>query len=213
MISAGLAGIAEGLTLSDPINVDPGSWDEASASGAASAADRRRPSSRSPPSRARCPCATRSASRSSAPGRRSRGDAAWADGKTAEEIISATAGATECSEAEARLLPRAAELARLHAEELPQKDELCGAFQTLLTLRLAGIGAAGTSRSTRTRSGARPAAARPAGHVEELPPGEAGRQDYRLAHPRVDAEVAGTPPAVSCARSPSSRRAAASHSD
>jgi glutamine synthetase len=29
IISAGLAGIAEGLTLSDPINVDPGSWTEA----------------------------------------------------------------------------------------------------------------------------------------------------------------------------------------
>ena len=30
---------------------------------------------------------------------------------------------------ETRLLPRAAELARLHAAELPQKDELCGAFR------------------------------------------------------------------------------------
>ena len=29
IISAGLAGIAEGLTLSEPINVDPGSWTEA----------------------------------------------------------------------------------------------------------------------------------------------------------------------------------------
>jgi glutamine synthetase len=28
IISAGLAGVAEGLTLSGPINVDPGSWDE-----------------------------------------------------------------------------------------------------------------------------------------------------------------------------------------
>ena len=75
--------------------------------------------------------------------------------------------------AEARLLPHAAELARLHAEELPQKDELCGAFQTLLTLRLAGIQASGDEPLDQDTVGrAAGSFLAPAGHVEELPPGE-----------------------------------------
>jgi hypothetical protein len=95
--------------------------------------------------------------------------------------------------AETRLLPHAAELARLHAEELPQKDELCGAFQTLLSLRLAGIEGTGDELLDQDAVGrAAGSFLAPQGHVEELPPGEKGRQDYRLPHPRVDAEVAGT---------------------
>ena len=95
--------------------------------------------------------------------------------------------------AETRLLPGAAELARLHAAELPQKDELCGAFNTLLALRLAGITTADGQQLDQDEVGvAAGSALGPAGYDEELPPHEKGRKDYRLEHPRVAAEVAGT---------------------
>jgi hypothetical protein len=79
---------------------------------------------------------------------------------------------------ETRLLPGAAELARLHAAEVPQKDDFCGAFCTLLALRAAGLDldqddvalAAGTAIS-------------PTGHADSLPPGQQGRRDYRLDIP------------------------------
>jgi hypothetical protein len=94
---------------------------------------------------------------------------------------------------ETRLLPHAAELARLHADELPQKDELCGAFNTLLTLRLAGIGVAdGGPFDQDTVGQAAGSVLGPEGYDEDLPPGEAGRKDYRLEHPRAAAEIAGT---------------------
>jgi hypothetical protein len=96
--------------------------------------------------------------------------------------------------AETRLLPHAAELARLHAEELPQKDELCGAFNTLLTLRLAGIGVA-IDQDTFDQDTVGQAAGSvlgPEGYEDDLPPGEDGRKDYRLEHPRAAAEIAGT---------------------
>lgn len=95
--------------------------------------------------------------------------------------------------AETRLLPRAAELARLHAEELPQKDELCGAFSTLLTLRLAGIGSAdGGPFDQDTVGHAAGSVLGPEHYDEDLPPGEPGRKDYRLEHPRAAPEIAGT---------------------
>jgi Family of unknown function (DUF6885) len=86
---------------------------------------------------------------------------------------------------EAQLLPGAAELARLHAAELPQKDDLCGCFCTLLALRLAGAEgldqddvaiAAGSTVS-------------PTGHSEALPAGQEGRRDYRLDVPVLDDEL------------------------
>jgi hypothetical protein len=95
--------------------------------------------------------------------------------------------------AETRLLPGAAELARLHAAELPQKDELCGAFNTLLTLRLAGIQPAGSDPLDQDTVGqAAGSVLGPEGYDEDLPPGEHGRTDYRLEHPRAAAEIAGT---------------------
>ena len=88
LISAGLAGIAEGLTLADPINVDPGSWDEA---------ERERHGVRLLPTTTEQQIA---AVEGSLPVRDALGeplfgawaavraaDAAWADGKTPEEII------------------------------------------------------------------------------------------------------------------------------
>jgi hypothetical protein len=95
--------------------------------------------------------------------------------------------------AETRLLPRAAELARLHAEELPQKDELCGAFGTLLTLRLAGIRETADGPLDQDAVGdAAGSVLGPEGYDEDLPPGEPGRKDYRLEHPRAAPEIAGT---------------------
>jgi hypothetical protein len=80
------------------------------------------------------------------------------------------------------MLGGAEALAALHAAELPQKDELCGAFWGALALRLGGradvdqdavAAAAGTVLSHGP-------------HAEMLPPGEPGRRDYRLTLPAMD---------------------------
>ncbi len=95
---------------------------------------------------------------------------------------------------EIALLPGARELLAIHARELPQRDDLCGAFCGALALRAAGI----------ERHGGEPldqdAVALAAGSVVSrlqdtgaLPRGERGRRDYRLALPFVeDAAVSGT---------------------
>jgi hypothetical protein len=96
---------------------------------------------------------------------------------------------------EITLLPGARELLRMHARELPQRDDLCGAFCGALAL-----GAAGLQR----RAGEpldQDAVAIVAGSVvsevpapEILPRGEGGRRDYRLAIPSIaDGELSGTP--------------------
>jgi hypothetical protein len=92
------------------------------------------------------------------------------------------------------LLPGARELLAIHARELPQRDDLCGAFCGALAL-----GAAGIER----RAGEpldQDAVARAAGSSvsrlqdpHNLPHDEQGRRDYRLALPFVDdAAVSGT---------------------
>lgn len=87
----------------------------------------------------------------------------------------------------ATLLPGARELLALHARELPQRDDLCGAFCGALALRTAKLDihdpqpldqdavalAAGSVVSSRRDAGA-------------LPFGETGRRDYRLALPTID---------------------------
>lgn len=96
---------------------------------------------------------------------------------------------------EITLLPGARELLRMHARELPQRDDLCGAFCGALAL-----GAAGLER----RDGEpldQDAVALAAGSVVSavpdpgsLPRGEGGRRDYRLEIPLIDAaERSGTP--------------------
>ena len=93
------------------------------------------------------------------------------------------------------LLPGAARLLELRSGELPQKDELCGPFGAVLALRAAGVWCdpggipldqdvvalvAGTVLSPPPRTGS-------------LPPGQRGRDDYRLALPEaVDPASAGT---------------------
>ncbi len=90
---------------------------------------------------------------------------------------------------ETTLLPGARALLAFHARELPQRDDLCGAFCGALALHAAGIEpfdqdavalAAGSVVSARPDPG-------------NLPHGETGRRDYRLALPFVDdAAVSGT---------------------
>lgn len=92
------------------------------------------------------------------------------------------------------LLPGARALLETHACELPQRDDLCGAFCGSLALRAAGID---------ERDGEpldQDAVALAAGSVvsrvpdtSALPHGERGRRDYRIAPPLIDdASVSGT---------------------
>ncbi len=86
------------------------------------------------------------------------------------------------------LLPGGDRLLPLHDAELPQKDDLCGAFWGTLALRVAGITTApdgGVLDQDTVGALAGSVIAR-GSHADELPPGEPGRSDYRLEHPRVD---------------------------
>lgn len=93
-----------------------------------------------------------------------------------------------------KLLPGARSLLSAHAHELPQRDDLCGAFCGALALRAAGL---------HERDGEpldQDAVALAAGSVvsriadlEPLPHGERGRRDYRIPPPFIDdAAVSGT---------------------
>jgi hypothetical protein len=92
------------------------------------------------------------------------------------------------------LLPGARALLALHARELPQRDDLCGAFCGALALGAAGI----ESRDGEPLD--QDAVALAAGSVVSklantgiLPFGEQGRRDYRLSLPHVeDSGVSGT---------------------
>jgi hypothetical protein len=95
---------------------------------------------------------------------------------------------------EMTLLPGARELLATHARELPQRDDLCGAFCGALALHAAGL----------TEHDGEPldqdAVALAAGSIVSgmrepgtLPHGELGRRDYRLAIPPIDdSDVSGT---------------------
>jgi hypothetical protein len=99
------------------------------------------------------------------------------------------------------LLPGARELLAFHARELPQRDDLCGAFCGALALRAAGIERfVGEPLDGVWEPIDQDAVAMAAGSVVSaqqdpgnLPHGEPGRRDYRLALPFVeDAAVSGT---------------------
>ena len=92
------------------------------------------------------------------------------------------------------LLPGAPALIALHARELPQRDDLCGAFCAALALRAAGVeehdGEPLDQDAVALRAGSIVSALPDASH---LPAGEHGRRDYRLSLPFVDdPEVSGT---------------------
>ena len=110
------------------------------------------------------------------------------------------------------LLPGARELLAFHAQELPQRDDLCGAFCGALALRAAGLERVPAQRTAELLDGLaaeappgeqpidQDAVALAAGSVvsakqdtSNLPHGEQGRRDYRLAPPLVeDAALSGT---------------------
>jgi hypothetical protein len=95
---------------------------------------------------------------------------------------------------ELKPLPGARELLKTHAAELPQRDDLCGAFCGALALSAAGIEQHGGEPADQD------AVARAAGTVVSripdiavLPHGERGRRDYRIVPPMIDdASVSGT---------------------
>jgi hypothetical protein len=100
------------------------------------------------------------------------------------------------------LLPGARELLALHARELPQRDDLCGAFCGALALRAAGTvtspggGGGGGGEEPLDQDAVALAAGSVVSEVPDpgcLPAGERGRRDYRLTLPFVaDAAVSGT---------------------
>jgi hypothetical protein len=96
---------------------------------------------------------------------------------------------------ESVLLPGARALLDRHARELPQRDDLCGAFCGALALNAAGL--------EQTPAGEpldQDAVALAAGSIvslardpDTLPMGETGRRDYRLAIPTIeDPDISGT---------------------
>jgi uncharacterized protein DUF6885 len=95
---------------------------------------------------------------------------------------------------ETTLLPGARELLRAHAQELPQRDDLCGAFCGALALRAAGIDQRGgeplDQDAVAVAAGSIVSGMRAPG---TLPHGEAGRRDYRLSIPTIDDhDISGT---------------------
>lgn len=92
------------------------------------------------------------------------------------------------------LLPGARELLALHARELPQRDDLCGAFCGALALGAAAIaqddGEPLDQDAVALAAGSVISGVREAG---TLPHGEPGRRDYRIALPSIeDADASGT---------------------
>ena len=82
-----------------------------------------------------------------------------------------------------RLVPEPPALAALHGEEMPQKDQLCGAFWGSLALAAAGHRA--DQDEVALRAGTSLAEGDPS---EWLPPGASPRTDYRLDIPVAEDE-------------------------
>lgn len=89
----------------------------------------------------------------------------------------------------------------LHARELPQKDNFCGAFWASLVLRAAGFGAVGGEEVDQDLVAVRAGTLLPEGDpAESLPPGEASRTDYRLPIALAEDPAASGTSAVALAR-------------
>jgi len=90
------------------------------------------------------------------------------------------------------LLPGARELLALHERELPQRDDLCGAFCGSLALGAAGIDQHGGEPVDQDAVALAAGSVVAAAHGS-LPHGETGRRDYRLSIPVIDdPDVSGT---------------------
>jgi hypothetical protein len=90
-------------------------------------------------------------------------------------------------------LAASAPLLELHAAELPQKDELCGAFWVTLALRRAGhLEHEGEPIDQDAVALAAASVLSPGGSRDLLPAGEEGRSDFRLELPREDGDSSGT---------------------
>lgn len=89
---------------------------------------------------------------------------------------------------QAKLVPEPPDLSSLYEEELPQKDQLCGAFWGSLALKASGHRA--DQDEVAVRAGTTLAEGDPSGW---LPPGASPRADYRLRIPiSVDVPSSGT---------------------
>jgi hypothetical protein len=95
---------------------------------------------------------------------------------------------------EATLLNGGRELLAAHARELPQRDDLCGAFCGALALRAAGVAPPdGRPLDQDEVALAAGSVVSPARAVGVLPHGEPGRRDYRIALPAIDdGDLSGT---------------------
>lgn len=91
---------------------------------------------------------------------------------------------------ELQLLAGSRALLELHAHELPQRDDLCGAFCGALALQTAGIDAhAGEPVDQDAVALAAGTVVSRVPDLATLPYGEGGRRDYRIAPPFVDAGI------------------------
>jgi hypothetical protein len=97
---------------------------------------------------------------------------------------------TSGAELELRLLAGARALLELHARELPQRDDQCGAFCAALALRSAGIDAhAGEPIDQDAVALAAGTVVSRVPDLAALPYDERGRRDYRITPPLVDEEI------------------------
>ena len=97
------------------------------------------------------------------------------------------------------VLPGAEELLRVHARELPQRDDFCGAFCGSLALAAAGVRAVGgTALDQDEVASAAGTTVSTVSHTSLLPAGESGRRDYRLEPPFIgeDQESGTTAPGL-----------------
>jgi len=92
----------------------------------------------------------------------------------------------------ADLLPGAARLLELHAAEVPQKDELCGAFWGTLMLRLAPDRTGRRELDQDAVALASGTLVSDASRDEDRPAGSPPRRDYRLRLPSAGDREAGT---------------------
>ena len=95
---------------------------------------------------------------------------------------------------ESILLPGARALLEYHARELPQRDDLCGAFCGALALNAAGIERSGEEPTDQdTVAVAAGSIVSTSRDPATLPGPEGGRRDYRLPIPTIeDPDVSGT---------------------